>query len=140
MAEEVYFQASQKIHSETIKDEMEKFVRNKKNLLKNLSRLFHVDSGDLGLTIQERIEVELEKTGMKVDKLYLRMNQKEVLGYCIKREKELLEAFKQVLEDEDIDEDVKKEIRIYKKDSEKLIEMMSDTKAAYQKAYEGFEN
>lgn len=97
IARKVYTEASSRIHNQLVKDQL-KFLAERKLMCyetitselnqQNLSRRFRKE---------DRISLELDKVLIELNHLLLSKNEKEVLGFCARRERELVTTYKELL-------------------------------------------
>lgn len=97
MAEEIYQRASDMVHNPLMTKVFQKLAQRKSDFLTNLSVILDIDDSDIQLRSRERLRVELEKIRQEIDNILLRLNEGEVLHFCIKREYELISMYHNVL-------------------------------------------
>lgn len=97
MAEEIFSRAALKVHNEPMTKYLKVIADRKKVFLYDLTKLLQLDSDQIKLNTKDRIRVQLEKLGLEVDNILLRLNDGEVLSFCIKREEELVSMYHNAL-------------------------------------------
>ena len=97
IAEEIYAKASDRVHNEPMTKQMKSLAVRKSVLSEDISRLLKFDLDKHKVQWTERIKVEIEKAGIELDHIFIRMNEGYVLSFCVKREEELIAMYQQVL-------------------------------------------
>lgn len=94
MAQKIYQRASKRVHFNTMSTLFNDLFYHKKLLVIELATAADIDLNAYDVSLSELIKVEIEKIGMDLDALYIKNNYNEVLSFCIKRERELINAYK----------------------------------------------
>lgn len=131
LAEEVYKRAADKIHSDKMSEDLVKMSNAHMNLKDSLVKEIDLPLKDVSIGLKDQIKVSIEKLGMEVDDILLRLNQKEVLSYCIKREKEIIDAYKTLVNNKSLSEKEQNRFKALSLESEKRVNGFEKIKEEY---------
>lgn len=119
MAEEIYEQASKKVHDQPMSEYFSTLARKKRNFIDTLSSEMHLNGQE-------------EKIGFEINSIVVRLKQYELLDFCGKREEELISMYQNLL-NEYFDEEYKQKMILTQMvDSKDVLIKLNDKKAALQ--------
>jgi rubrerythrin len=128
MVRDLYAYAAKKIHDEPLQKMLDGFSRHKDIHLKDIKSSFQLDNGSLKFS--QLVNLSKDKLGMDIDDFFIRRNEKEVLSFCIKRERELVELYQQIINDHQFSDF---EMVILKNQLKEVKSMISESQSIYEK-------
>mgnify|MGYP001104334584 CR=1 FL=1 len=131
----IYKHALNKIHGDAMKNDLRSLYENKVQIYNELNLLFNVKE-DVSINIFKQAKLTIEKAQMEIDDILIRFNQHDILFHCLKVEKELIETYNTVLNDQEFSESEKEHIKSLKNDSVAIVERLDKTIADYKKTYQ----
>jgi len=134
IAEEVYKKASSKAHDQPMTDQIKVLAERKNILLEDVTKLLTLDMENYKVKWKDRVKAEMEKVAIELDHIYLRVNQGSILSFCIKREEELIETYKQALREKNdqVLNALVRDVLLYQMDeSAQLLTELKEKKKSY---------
>ncbi|MEQ8240690.1 MAG: hypothetical protein RIA69_15840 [Cyclobacteriaceae bacterium] len=134
IAEEVYHKASSKAHDQAMTNQIKMLAARKEMLLEDITKLLTLEMENYKVKWKNRVKAEMEKIGIELDHIYLRLNQGSILSFCIKREEELIEMYKQALNEKNHQQigALVRDVLLYQmNESTQLLAELKDKKESY---------
>jgi hypothetical protein len=134
IAEKIYTKASSRVHDQPMTNQMKALAERKNVLLEDLTRLLEVDMDKHKVQWKDRIKVEWEKLGIELDHIIIRINEGTILSFCIKREEELIDMYKKVLNNDGLnqyDELIRELFQYQLNESIQLLDELGEKKQSY---------
>lgn len=119
MAEEIYKQASKKVHDQPMSEYFSALARKKRNFIDTLYTEMHLIGHE-------------EKIGFEISSIVVGLKQYELLDFCGKREEELISMYKNLLNEYNDEEYIQKMILTQMVDSKDVLIKLSEKKASSQ--------
>lgn len=82
MSKQILEQAANTIHNSKLSNDLKRLAIVRKDFQKNLASITGLNMKQLALPVNDRLKVEAVKIGMEIDDLYLKDNEREILGFC----------------------------------------------------------
>ncbi|MGB3469066.1 MAG: hypothetical protein WBA74_27520 [Cyclobacteriaceae bacterium] len=126
LSQEIYDKLSSKVHFEPMREIFDALRQEKNEVMSVLER-------ELGLSIEEHsvsfmgsLKANVEKFGIELDHLVIQNNYNEALSFAIKREREIIHAFNDVLQDDALESKEATVIADYKVRTENLLDEITE--------------
>jgi hypothetical protein len=99
----LYVMASKKIHNAPMTDRFQVLSDQKERFIKELEQVFKLNSYEYKIAYEDRVKLLMEKAGIELDNIFIRRNEKEVISFCLNREKELLVEYNALMREYSFD-------------------------------------
>ncbi|QSE95900.1 DUF2383 domain-containing protein [Fulvivirga lutea] len=135
MAEEIYKRASIKVHDRPMTEYFAALANKKNGFIDTLVANSQLGQENVSIGVKDRFRVEMEKIGIEVNSILIRLNEFELMDFCIKREEELVSMYQNVLNEYDDQDFVEKMILdqlVYSKD---ILIRLNEKKDTYEYKY-----
>jgi len=98
MAEEIFTKAAVKINNKSTAETLKEMSNRKKVFLYDIEKLLPYDSEDIQVNTLNQVRLQLEKMGIEIDSILLRLSEGEILSFCLKRQEEAISMYHNVIE------------------------------------------
>lgn len=132
LAKEIYEKASSAANDAPMRKQMKGLMERKQSLINNLAVPLGINASEVNVSFSEGFKIGLEKGLMDFDSAMLRVNEKAVLRFCVEREEELVEAYRDVMKDDTVDQDIKSVVQIQLDESMQLLTQLKEAKSEYE--------
>ncbi len=123
LAIDIYDKTSKRVHFKPMKELFSELKDSKEAMLNALAESTEMNLDDYSISIEEKIKLELEKIGIELDHLIIKNNYNETLSFCIKRERELLNAYEDAL-NQDLDDSLEDLLKKHHTETLQLLESL----------------
>lgn len=131
MAEDIYEQAAEKVSHDSMKDYFHSLAKLKGSYLDKMDGLLQLDTEDIQFNLKSRLKLEIEKISIEIDSIFLRLNQGEILSFCVKREEELISMYHNVLSNQNGDQSIISLLNKQMDESMTILEELKEKLNAY---------
>lgn len=97
LAEEMYDQASVNIRIDSVKDRLKMLSERKEMFLTEIYNRLAQSDQPASRTARDETSLESEQTGMELNKIIQKRNERDLLVYCIRCEEELINSYQKAL-------------------------------------------
>lgn len=130
-SEETYRKASKRIHNRYNTEQLKILADTKLAHFDTLAEHFGLNTADHSLKLQDRVRLEMSKAEIEIEHIYLQRNEREVLRVCLRRERELIEAYEALEKVADLDEQRRQLVHRQKDDAVRVSQELESTMDDY---------
>lgn len=124
ISQEIYRKLSEKVHFKPMRELFTSLNSERKEFLNEIEENLSIAVDSHVMSFTGAIKAEAEKLGIELDHLIIQNNYNEALSFAIKRERELVNAYDNVFNNQKISEQAKALFEKQKKKSEKNLDEM----------------
>lgn len=121
----LYQKAAQRVHNDMLKEQFMLQAERKQTYIGQLAHQLDLHLEEHQISIADRIKLQMEKMGIEIDHAYLRQNARETLSFCLKREEELIDAYRGLMSNSAYDSHLKFTLKSQFDDSVRLKDELS---------------
>jgi hypothetical protein len=133
ITEEIYRKGSSQIGKGPITCQMELLAEDKSTFFGQIAWHLEIYATKQYACMSKRLTKELKKVAVEVDGFVTQMTEREVLGFCISKEEELINGYQQVLDEQVMvcDLFLKGLVKLQLNQSALLVSELRETEQAY---------